>query len=870
MKRIILLLIIIVCVTANSTAQQIPLKGEVTVQNSKTNTGKTQYVKNAEASHPKAKPDVTDDDGKFTLVITGEKPNTQTQISIIPHGEYSDYVVVNEKELRDITLGRERPVKVYVCKKGDLEQRQAEMVGINMRKLEARLEKQKKRLQNELEELKAKNDYLNVRYSQIKDSLNIINENIDNAFERILEYAQTMSLENLDEREENYIKAYECFARGELDSVSYYLPEHELDLKYQQILQLQQEAKKEKNLAAVLTESAKQKEEYSEKSLNELVKEWALLARTADMQNEYEKAIKFYENVVNADSVNLDNIVEYANYLRKIREYAKAEKYFRRCLEIYEELNKQYPDAFLPELSNILNSFGSNYYNQKNFDEAEKQFLRCLEIRGQLAKELPNVYLSELGKTLNVLGNNYRDQKNFDEAEKQFLHCLEIYEQLDKEYPNVYLSNLARALNSLGVNYYDQKNYAEAERYLLRGLEIREVLAKENPKMYLPYLARILNTLGNNYNDQRDYAIAEQYLLRCVELFERLTKENPKVYSPNLAGALYGLGNNCFDKTEYVEAEKHYLRCLEIYEELAKEHSRAYSYDLARALNVLGNNYQAQGNYPKAEKYYLRNLEIFEQLTKENPKVYSINLAHALMNIGNNYMYQTNYMEAEKYHLRSLEIYEQLAKENPKVYLLNLAKVLLNIGSNYSYQANYMEAEKYLLSSLNIYEQLAKENPKAYSFDLANASLTIGNNYREQKNYSEAEKYYLRSLEIYEQLAKEQHGIYVNVSEVCTNFAWMYLFKKEYTQSEKLSIRAFEVNSANILSKTNLAHALLFQNRFSEAETIYKELSQTIMVGDETYTPIILEDLEDLENAGAVPEEHKDDVEKIRKMLKEL
>jgi hypothetical protein len=61
---------------------------------------------------------------------------------------------------------------------------------------------------------------------------------------------------------------------------------------------------------------------------------------------------------------------------------------------------------------------------------------------------------------------------------------------------------------------------------------------------------------------------------------------------------------------------------------------------------------------------------------------------------------------------------------------------------------------------------------------------------------------------------------------------------------------------------------LLFQNRFSEAEKIYKELSQ-IKKNNETYVQLLLEDFKELEKAGAVPERHKVDVEKIRKMLRE-
>ena len=135
MKRRLTLLfiefIVILGIAVNSAAQQVKLHGVVSVQNSKINTGRTQYVKGAEVEHVNLKNaktgDVTGDDGKFTLDIQGVQPNSQTRISVILHGNYADYVVVNEKEIKDITLGRVLPVGVYICKKGELEERRAEM-----------------------------------------------------------------------------------------------------------------------------------------------------------------------------------------------------------------------------------------------------------------------------------------------------------------------------------------------------------------------------------------------------------------------------------------------------------------------------------------------------------------------------------------------------------------------------------------------------------------------------------------------------------------------------------------------------------------------------------------------------------------------
>lgn len=101
-----------------------------------------------------------------------------------------------------------------------------------------------------------------------------------------------------------------------------------------------------------------------------------------------------------------------------------------------------------------------------------------------------------------------------------------------------------------------------------------------------------------------------------------------------------------------------------------------------------------------------------------------------------------------------------------------------------------------------------------------------------------------------------------------TNLSWYYLFIKDYAQSEQFARKALELDNAYILPKTNLAHALLFQNRFSEAEKIYKELSQTIYKDNETYTQTLLNDLKELEEAGVIPDNCKKDVDKIRKMLK--
>lgn len=207
MKKIYFITILFIIGFFCAYGQQIPVKGIVSIKNSRTFTGKVKYIKNVEVSHEKVKSDLTDDDGRFTLQIAGLPANTQTTISVKPTDPYKGYKVVNLKELQNITLGRLSPVEVFLCQPEELEKLLMEMVGINMKKYEQRVEKEKKkkRLSIELDNLKSQNLYLSDRYKELNDSLQLITEDIDKAYERVRKYAELLVYENLDNKDEEYV-----------------------------------------------------------------------------------------------------------------------------------------------------------------------------------------------------------------------------------------------------------------------------------------------------------------------------------------------------------------------------------------------------------------------------------------------------------------------------------------------------------------------------------------------------------------------------------------------------------------------------------------------------------------------------------------
>ena len=59
--------------------------------------------------------------------------------------------------------------------------------------------------------------------------------------------------------------------------------------------------------------------------------------------------------------------------------------------------------------------------------------------------------------------------------------------------------------------------------------------------------------------------------------------------------------------------------------------------------------------------------------------------------------------------------------------------------------------------------------------------------------------------------------------KVCGSLSYYLLFLKKFPESEMSARWALEKDDTQTWIKVNLAHALLFQNKYDEAEKIYQE-----------------------------------------------
>lgn len=353
------------------TAQQIPLKGVVTVQNSRVNTGKTEYVPEVSINHPKAKPTATDSHGEFILQIIGLQRGVQTTIEVKPTGKYRDYIIVDDRLIRDVTVGRLTPVAICVQDKKVLEEREKRLIAVTVKKQNEIRERKIAELNKRISALEAANDYTNEHYQRSIDSLKLLAEDKLNALKRIREYAKSMVLINLDEADSIYSRAYRFFEQGELDSVASYLKRHiNFEQESKRIQEQLQEAQEKRELAQSLQEQAERQLANAEQAKEQLLKKLTLAAKACRELYQYAQASQYYEQALTVAPNNLELLYTYASYLSTIHEYEKANTYLLRALDRQELLAQKNPKAFRPNLAAILNNLGTNCNALMEYEKA--------------------------------------------------------------------------------------------------------------------------------------------------------------------------------------------------------------------------------------------------------------------------------------------------------------------------------------------------------------------------------------------------------------------------------------------------------------------------------------------------------------------
>ena len=109
-----------------------------------------------------------------------------------------------------------------------------------------------------------------------------------------------------------------------------------------------------------------------------------------------------------------------------------------------------------------------------------------------------------------------------------------------------------------------------------------------------------------------------------------------------------------------------------------------------------------------------------------------------------------------------------------------------------------------------------------------------------------------------------------SLSSLYGHLSWLYIFDKNFKKAEEAANMALSNDNNQSWIKLNLAHALLLQNQYDSANKLYESLSTKTYSKKQTYSSLISEQLEEIENAGLLSSQTLSQIEKTRAELLNL
>jgi hypothetical protein len=302
--------------------------------------------------------------------------------------------------------------------------------------------------------------------------------------------------------------------------------------------------------------------------------------------------------------------------------------------------------------------------------------------------------------------------------------------------------------------------------------------------------------------------------------------------------------------------------------------------DLAQSYFSLGLLLENNKHYPEAEISLKQSLEIFSRLANKPVDPYYSKLFFIYYYLGNISLTNHDTATAVETFRKTLNYGINLEMLNNKTYyklnnqllseMLDVLKAKKEYSTdlrNYSYVLLERIASRLGIdSSLDNYSAILKpvSNLIAFHLDKCNSDSI--------RKYSSLNIIYLNPvLKITDSVSRTDPKMARYVSFFLNQISKSYLYIENFKQAEWYARLGIEKNDTiTPLGNRTLALALLLSGNYTESLELFKALKKSGNFSPvKTYSQLLLEDLQNLNCAGAVPVERGAAVEAIKKLLTE-
>ena len=580
-----------------------------------------------------------------------------------------------------------------------------------------------------------------------------------------------------------------------------------------------------------------------------------------EAKKKYEKELAKLQKINREQQLKID---EYYNKLDSLdKEYQNALKQMDKYADVFARIDESEVDTLAQHAIDLFNrgeiEQAIQLFEEGNFEQKLDDALRTKEqaqALRQVADSAETLADNEITKYVNSIKTQiaaYKLKNNFEKAGELLKHLADKLNTLDAiwDYANFCLN---------------QNEYKEAEIYYLKcKMQIKPLQSEEIDEQWFyanKYLAKVFNGLAIVYQKTQRFCESEEMYKAALEIRQLLAKLAPKEYEKDLAIVYNNLAVLYVENLHFAESEAMHKAALEIRQRLAKDSPEAYEQDLAVSYHNLGILYSKTQRLIECEEVMLAELEIFQRLAKENPEAFEQGLSTSYNGLGALYQDSKRFSESEAMLKAALEIRQRLAKENPGAYEPDLLQSYKNLQLLFFYNQRLKDCLEMYKAAIPICKSLAKKNWVKYEHVLADQYFSLALLCCISYQFKESEDSFKAAIEVFKQLVMQDKQYLSKLYKAYTLLAKLYIITQRFSEGEQCALEALKVDSTNSMAYTNLAAALLLQGRVDEAEKIYRDYKAEYKKG-------FLDDFAEFERLGIIPEQRKEDVERIKAILNE-
>lgn len=678
---------------------QASVKGVITEQNSGNKPIMGVQIKALGAS-----PEATDNAGMFNLVFSNKKAGDRIIISKI---EKPGYEIVNKREVENwiIASAADNRTKIIMCPDGQIATNTAKYYDISLEAVTNGYNKKVKELQKQLAEAK-------IDAKTFGELAQEMGKKFNEQQNQLEELADKFARENFDDCSAIQQKAFSAFKNGDIDGAIAILEGLNSEAE---IAKAHYQLQKSNNMA----EEAQRMKIQADSMIQQNIAKLMFQARLYVANFQFDEASKSLEMAVMADTLQVDNLIDYANFLRNQQQYQKAMVFFNIA---YRQSN------LLDNKIKIKLQMGELLIAQNRFKEAEEALLFAMDKNEEFRGQSINYDWNRV-EILATLATNYTSMYELTKSDSLFSLVLKTFEGLlEEDRSDAVCYKWMTVLNNYAIlkrALLDGNGYMNNTR---RSLDICNRL--RGGRGYENQLSINYGNMGTAFSDMGMLDSSLFYYNKEMAILKKMAALNRQRHIPDLACnylntaiCLFFLGK--VDSAIYLAQQ-----CVAIRDSLAFVDPYTYNPLLGITYNNLGYFYYTKGNSDMAVKQYIRAKDIYVQLANIYPKVYNVELARIEQNLGDTYYANKLYEMAETEYEKAMQICANLPVNQAIQFETFRVSDSRNIAFVRLLQKRYSDASIQIGNALAFkkspdYESKAQEYAKivALPYDLEGLSL---------------------------------------------------------------------------------------------------------------------------------------------------